>query len=469
MKAPYQRARFGLALAAVMLVAPNLAAADAKRLEADLRAMFGAHGTLAIGDVSSALLRSRLSAHDIRFETPEGERLLIDRYVVSGDYDRPDEVTLEGLRLEDALTDFTLMSAERIVLGEPSRAVFALDDALAAEAVRIGSLAIDGIALDLGSELADDLFYATPLYGGQGRLTVDSVRGKSLSGAAIELFEVAGVAGTLSEVDELGSASFTLESLRIEGLTGLDSDGDEQLARLELRGLDLLTDALAASLARLDMDGDFSDGKGGVQVESLFLDLARMIALAPEEERTQLRMISNVLTDGSGELRLDAAFLANWQAQGEHGVLVSDSQLSVRDALRLAFDVRLPLVLPDGVAPADLFADLEWLEAATLLGGDLRLNLADGGLFTRLATLGAAFEGVTEAQYIEQARTQAQGFGMMFGPEVRELLLGLVSLLEGSAEELELRLTLPPESQLASWLDDPLGLPARLQVSVETR
>ncbi|WP_444677047.1 hypothetical protein [Halomonas sp. E19] len=168
MKAPYQRARFGLALAAVMLVAPNLAAADAKRLEADLRAMFGAHGTLAIGDVSSALLRSRLSAHDIRFETPEGERLLIDRYVVSGDYDRPDEVTLEGLRLEDALTDFTLMSAERIVLGEPSRAVFALDDALAAEAVRIGSLAIDGIALDLGSELADDLFYATPLYGGQG-------------------------------------------------------------------------------------------------------------------------------------------------------------------------------------------------------------------------------------------------------------------------------------------------------------
>lgn len=270
MKAPYQRARFGLALAAVMLVAPNLAAADAKRLEADLRAMFGAHGTLAIGDVSSALLRSRLSAHDIRFETPEGERLLIDRYVVSGDYDRPDEVTLEGLRLEDALTDFTLMSAERIVLGEPSRAVFALDDALAAEAVRIGSLAIDGIALDLGSELADDLFYATPMYGGQGRLTVDSVRGKSLSGTAIELFEVAGVAGTLSEVDELGSASFTLESLRIEGLTGLDSDGDEQLARLELRGLDLLTDSLAASLARLDMDGDFSDGKGACRSSRCF-------------------------------------------------------------------------------------------------------------------------------------------------------------------------------------------------------
>ncbi len=469
MKAPYQGARFGLALAAVMLVAPNLAAADAKRLEAELRAMFGTHGSLAIGDVSSALLRSRLSAHDIRFETPEGERLVIDRYVVSGDYDRPDEVTLEGLRIEDALTDFTLMSAERIVLGEPSRAVFAWDDALSAEAVRIGSLAIDGIVLDLASELAEDLLHGTPLHTGQGRLTIDSVRGKSLSGEAIERFELAGVAGTLSDVDELGSASFTLASLRLEGLTGLDSNGDEQLAKLELRDLDVLTDALVATLARLDVDGDFSDGKGGVQVESLFLDLARMIALAPEEERTQLRMVSNVLTGGSGELMLDAALLGNWQAQGDHGVLVSDSHVTVRDALRLAFDVSLPLVLPEGVTPADLFADLEWLEEATLLGGDLRLNLADRGLFARLATLGAAFEGVTEAQYIEQARTQAQGFGMMFGPEVRALLLGMVSLLEGTAEELELRLTLPPESDLASYLDDPLGLPGRLNVSVETR
>ncbi|WP_444677048.1 hypothetical protein [Halomonas sp. E19] len=78
------------------------------------------------------------------------------------------------------------------------------------------------------------------------------------------------MAGTLSEVDELGSASFTLESLRIEGLTGLDSDGDEQLARLELRGLDLLTDSLAASLARLDMDGDFSDGKGACRSNRCF-------------------------------------------------------------------------------------------------------------------------------------------------------------------------------------------------------
>ncbi|MBW6389759.1 hypothetical protein [Billgrantia antri] len=462
--------RLGQLLTCVALMGGSTTvAADAERLEADLRALFGAGGNLSLGEVSSGMLRSRVTAEEIVFEAEEGERLVIDRYIVSGDYDAPDEVTLEGLRIEDSLTELTLMSAERIVLGEPSHAVFPLHAELAPDEVRLGSLAIDGIVLELASELGEELFFDTPLQDGQGRMTIERVRGESLTHDAIGMLEITGVAGAAENLDEIGSGSFTLASLRLEELTGLDTEGEETLASLLLRDLDVDASELVGSLAMLDVDGDFNDGKGGMRLEGLQLDLARMIELAPEEERTQLRMVSNVLTDGSGELRLDAALLGSWQEKGEHSVLVSDSQIDVQDALRLLFDVNLPVRLPAGVTPADAFADPDWLERATLLGGDMRLSLTDAGLFARLATLGAAMEGMTEAQYVEQARTQAQGLGMMFGPEAQAVLLGLVELLEGSAEELEVRLNLPAESSVASYQTDPLGVVDKLNVKVETR
>ncbi|WP_245904549.1 hypothetical protein [Billgrantia lactosivorans] len=472
MHAPRSRPiRWGqfVAFAALMGACGIATADDAERLEADLRALFGEGGSLSLGEVSRAMLRSRVTAEEIVFEADEGERLLIDRYVVSGDYEAPDEVTLEGIRIEDSLTDLTLMSAERIVLGEPSRAVFPLHADLAPEEVSVGSLAIDGIVLELASELAEELFLDTPLQRGRGRMTIDRVRGESLTHDAIGMLELTGIEGTAEELDEIGSGSFTLASLRLEGLTGIDTEGEETLASLRLHDLDVDASELVGSLDLLDVDGDFDDGKGGLRLEGLYVDLARMIELAPEEERSELRMASNVLTDGSGELRLDAALLGSWQDKGDHSVLVSDSEIDVQDALRLLFDVNLPVQLPSGVTPADAFADTAWLERATLLGGDMRLNLSDEGLFARMATLGAAMEGITEAQYVEQARTQAQGIGMMFGPEAQAVLLGLVELLEGSAEELEVRASLPAESSVGSYKADPLGVAEKLNIKVETR
>ncbi|RDB42388.1 hypothetical protein DU490_13300 [Halomonas sp. DQ26W] len=462
--------RLGSAMVfATLMGASGAVFADAERLETELRTLFGGHGSVEVGDVSSAMLRSRVTAQDVVFESEEGERLLIDSYEVSGNYDSPDEVTLKGVRIEDSLTELMLMSAERIVLGKPSRAVFALDDSLAAEEVRIGSLAIDDIVIDLASEIAEDLFYGTPFKASQGRMTIDRVRGQSLSNDAIGMLEIIGVAGSGEDLDEFGSGSFTLASLRFEGLSGLDIDGEEQLDSLVLRDFTVESDQLVGSLSLLDVDGDFSDGEGGVRLEGFHINLARMIEMAPEDERTELRMASNVLTDGTGELRVDAAFLGSWEEGAEHNVLISDSRIELHDALSLMLDINLPVVLPQGVEPADVFADIDWLEAATLLGGDIRLSLANQGLFGRLATLGAAMEGVTESQYIEQARTQARGLGMMFGPQVQSVLMGLVELLEGAADELEISVTLPSESTMATYMVDPLGLPDKLSMKVETR
>lgn len=359
------------------LVFTTPALADPERLEADLHAFFAGAGTLEIGETSSALLRRRVTAEDLRFASRDGERLSVERYIVTGDYDRPDEVTLEGIRLEAFLDEPAVMTVERVVLNDPGRAVPPRDDEALAEQW-LGGLVLAGMNLELA--------------GGP-----------------------------------------------------------------------------VASLASLRLDGDLEDGSGGLWVEALEIDLARMIDQAPADERTRLRMIGNVLTEGSGRLRLDATFDAQWEEHDDHARLASEGHIDLEDALHLAHAVTLPIRLPEGVGAAEVFTDETRLEAATLLGGELRLTLGDRGLFPRLLTLGAAMEGVSEAQYLEQARTQAQGFGMMFGPQVQALLSGLVALMEGSAETLELSVTLPAESRLESLAEDPLALPERLDLRVETR
>ncbi|MGM0984645.1 MAG: hypothetical protein ACQEXG_14685 [Pseudomonadota bacterium] len=456
-------------LALVTLLPAVSAQGSTERLEADLRGVFGEHGEITIGEVSSGVLRSQVTAEEVLFRGEEGERLLIDRYVVSGDYDSPDEVTLEGVRLEDELSEMALVEIERIVLGEPSRAVFPLDDSLAPQDVRIATLAIDDIILDLSSELARDMFDDAELDDAQGRMTIARVRGEGLSHTAIERFEIADVSGMGENLGEFGAGSFTLASLVFEGLQGLDNEDEQSLDALLLSDLVVDSERLVGSLARLSVDGDFSDGQGGLEIDDFQADLARMIELAPEEERAQMRMASNVLTDGSGDLRVDVALLGNWEEGESQSLITSDSHVTVHDAIRLLVDVELPVVLPEGVTPAAVFAEDGVLESATLLGGSLRLILAEQGLFGRMATLGAAMEGITESQYLEQARTQAEGFGMMFGPEVQQFLLGLVSLAEGAADELEVALTLPAESNLETYTGDPMALPERLEMRVDTR
>ncbi|MBB3185822.1 hypothetical protein FHR95_003415 [Halomonas fontilapidosi] len=457
-----------VAMSLSAVVAPH-AHGSTERLEADLRSLVSGQGEVEIGEVSSGVLRSQVAAQALEFRGEAGERLIIDRYVVNGDYDSPDEVILEGLRLEDELSELALVEIERIVLGEPSRAVFPLDGSLAPQDVSIATLAIDDVIFDFASELARELFDEADVDDTQARITIARVRGEGLSHAAIDRFEVADVSGVGESLGEFGAGSFTLASLVFEGLQGLDTEEQQRLDALVLSDLVIDAERLVGRLARLSVDGDMSDGEGGVVIDDFQADLARMIELAPEEERAQLRMASNVLTDGSGNLRIDAALLGNWEEGETQSLITSDSQVTVHDALRLGFDIELPVVLPEGISPAAVFADAEVLELATLLGGNLRLILNEEGLFGRMATLGAAMEGITESQYIEQARTQAEGFGMMFGPQVQQFLLGLVSLAEGTAEELEVALTLPAESNLETYTGDPLSLPERLEMRVETR
>ncbi len=82
-----------------------------------------------------------------------------------------------------------------------------------------------------------------------------------------------------------------------------------------------------------------------------------MIELAPAEKRTRLRMMSNVLTGGSGQLSLDAAFDGQWEALDDtRAMLLGKSRVTADDAFRWTFDSETPARLPEGADPASYFA-----------------------------------------------------------------------------------------------------------------
>ncbi|MBR2514413.1 MAG: hypothetical protein IKE45_10420 [Halomonas sp.] len=455
----------GMATFSLLVAGPSFASTE--RLETELTALF-ADGELSIGDVSKAMLRERFTAEDIVYDSPEGERLKIERYIVIGNYDNPDEVRVEGIRVEDSLTELLLLSMDSAVFGEPGMAVFN-DEAMRQTPLNIASLSIDNFILDLDSELASDMLYELDIRQAPGRLEIAEVRGKAISADALGMLEFSGVAMHGEDLGDLGSGSFIIDRMRFEDLRGMQGEQEEHLGAMLLENMAIESDVLVATLDRLRVDSDFKDGEGGVWIETLELDLNRMIALAPPSERTEIRMISNVLTDGSGKLVLDAHFEGHWDERESHSVLGGDSRITIRDAMGLSFNYDLPVVLPKDVTPMDALRDTRLLDAATLLGGDLALTLNDEGLLSRLVTLGATMEGISEAQLIEQARTQAKGFGMMFGPEAQSVMMGMVELLEGSASQLMLNITLPAESNLQTYVEDPLGLPGQLSLQVETR
>ncbi|MFO7908520.1 MAG: hypothetical protein R6U42_00560, partial [Halomonas sp.] len=271
-----------------------------------------------------------------------------------------------------------------------------------------------------------------------------------------------------NNMDELGDVSLVIGRLRVEDVQGLQQEELERIGAMSLERLSMDSDTFAASLASLNLDGDLSDGAAQVEMEALELDLDRMIALSPREERTQRRMVANVLTDGTGLLGMDADFMVRWEELANQSLLGGDGQILLRDALGVSLNVELPVQLPEGVTPVDVLSDRVTLDDATLLGGEAALTLDDHGLLTRLVTLAATLEGVTEEQILEVARTQARGYGMVFGSQIEAVLMGGMTLLEGGASQMIMRITLPDESRLNTYTDDPLGLPDLLSLEVET-
>ncbi|MGQ0334178.1 hypothetical protein [Halomonas elongata] len=464
--------RLALAMAlSVPLAGPALA--DAEKLEADLRALFADQpGELTIGDVSESLLGGETRAEGLEYVSDRGERVHVDRYVVEGDYDDPDRVVLEGLRVteeEDGQTG--TITAHRLVVVEPSRPVLSPRGVLA-DGLEAAELTAEELVIARSGRTVLDTAGEAPRSVTNPRLTVERLHVRDLAPDTIGSLEATDITGSGEAFGEIGDGEFTLGALNIEGLHDLKSQTEARADRVELKNLDIEAQRLVATLERLLVDGDMADGAGGLWLESLDLDLARMIELAPAEKRTRLRMMSNVLTGGNGRLTLDAAFDGQWKSLDDsRAMLLGESRVTADDAFRWTFDSETPARLPEGVDPSTYFAEVNGLDDVTLLGGEVETTLTDLGLFGRLPAVIATSQGMSEDEFMAQARTQAKGLGSLFGPEFATLFGGLVDMMEGKASELVVHFTLPEgdEQELDALADDPLVLPSKLSMQVHTR
>ncbi|MDR5860835.1 hypothetical protein FZZ93_15245 [Halomonas eurihalina] len=464
--------RLALAMAlSVPLAGPALA--DAEKFEADLRALFADRpGELTIGEVSESLLGGETRAKDLEYVSERGERVQVDRYVVEGNYDDPDQVVLEGLKVteeEDGQTG--TITARRLVVVEPSRPVLSPRGVLADD-LEAAELTAEGLVIERNGRTVLDAAGETPRSVTNPRLTVEHLDVRDIAPTTIGSLEATDIAGSGEAFGEIGDGEFTLGTLNIKGLRDLNSQAGARADRVELKNLDIEAQRLAATLDRLLVDGDMADGAGSLRLESLDLDLARMIELAPAEERTRLRMMSNVLTGGNGHLALDAAFDGQWEALDDtRAMLLGESRVTAADAFRWTLDSETPARLPEGVDPSTYFAEVDGLDDVTLLGGEIETTLTDLGLFGRLPAVIATSQGMSEDEFMAQARTQAKGLGSLFGPEFATLFGGLVDMMEGKASELVVHFTLPEgdEQELDALADDPLVLPSKLSMQVHTR
>nr|WP_300306306.1 hypothetical protein [Halomonas sp.] len=456
------RLNFVAAAALGVALMPGLAQADAEQLEQDLRTQLSSQGELKVAKVSDSFLGGTTTAEQVRLVDEEGGTTTIGKYIVKGDYEDPDEVILEGVNM---VQDQATLTMERMTFTSPGQAVLDLEDLPYTAENPLKGVSLKGLVLDQ-SQGAVDLDLPFGVAG--GRIELDELNASDLSEQAIGSLTLSNLSATSDDFGDIGAGTIMLPSLSFSGLTGIDTD-KPTVDSLELKDLDIATDKLVMTLGHLVSEGDLADGKFSGNMEALSLNLGKMIELAPVDERTNLRMLSNVLTGGSGQLDLDAKMDGSWRAQGANGQLDSQFEMTATDALRFGLDAGIPLTLPKGAEPAEYFASLEdWTELDTQ-GGDMTLTLSNLGAFERIAPVAATLMGVSENEWLEQIRTQAKGMSTMMGPEIGAVLSGLVQMMDGKAKDMTVSLALPPSAEAPKLAQDPLGLPAAMQMQVNVK
>lgn len=472
-------------LSIALLALVGQANADSEQLEAGLRAMFSAEdGELTIDKVSDSLFGGTSTAEGLVYTDPNAGTLRIDRYVVEGDYDSPDKVTVDGLTFGTLDGEDSVLSAAKLILNKPDRAVidFGLlaDGELdySAESMRIDKLVLVANEQSAGS----DADFKALLEDFVGRMELDKLELRQLSEDGVDGLSVEGLRGEFDKLQQLGAGSISLEKLLMNGIgipdmdatTGAsidDFDDVPSIKDLTLSRLDIDTEGLVASIESMASDQDWSDGKTGTTINNMVIDLGRMIELMPADERTNARMFSNMLTGGSNVVTLNAEGSGNLEElpDGKADYQV-EGKITLSDALSLDSMVNLVLLTPPGMETADYVMQIEQgdLDLLDFESGKARLGIVNQGLFNRIPSVAAVAEGISEAEFLQQARTQAKGMGNMFGPQVAEVLVGLVNMMDGKASQMNVRVTLPSFKALENSINDPLGLPDKLSMTVET-
>ncbi|WP_027967425.1 hypothetical protein [Halomonas halocynthiae] len=472
-----------VALSVALLAFAAQANASSEQLEAGLRAMFANDaGELTIDNVSDSLFGGSSTAEGLVYVEPSVGTLRIDSYVVNGDFDSPDDVVIEGITFSAEGSETDALSADKLTLNRPDRAVVDPVEVLkgemdfSAESVLLNALTVAINEQSAGS----DADFIELLEDFTGKVALKRLEFRQVSQERVDGVTLEGMSSEFDEFQQLGAGSMSLDKLMMNGLNvaGMQtiSEGDlDELAaplitEMTLNGFEIDAEGLAASLESMVSDQDWSNGETGTTVSNLVIDLGRVIEWVPADERTEVRMVSNILTGGSNILTLNAEGSGSLEelSDGRADYQVK-SDVRLDDALSLKSMVGLVLLTPEGMSAADQVMQIEQgnLELLDFESGKAHLGLVNQGLFNRLPAVAATVEGISEAEFIQQTRTQAKGMGNVLGPQVSELMVGLVDMMEGKASQVDVSVTLPSFKSLETSIDDPLGLPDKLSMKVE--
>lgn len=474
-----------LALSIALLALSTQASADSEQLEAGLRAMFADDGgELTIDKVSDSLFGGSSTAEGLVYTEPSAGTLRIDRYVVDGDFDSPDKITIDGMTFSTEGGEASALSAAKLTIEKPDRAV--IDPSLVADGdldFSAESMLFDKLTLVVNEQtVGSDTDFREMLEDFVGQMKLNSLEFRQVTQDGFDGLTLEGLSAEFDKLQQLGAGKASLEKLMMNGISVPDiesasafsmDDMEEvpSISDMTLKALDIDTEGLVASLESMTSDQDWGDGQTGTSINNLVVDLGRIIELMPADERTNARMVSNVLTGGGNVLTLNAEGSGSLEElpDGKADYQV-EGKIKLADALSLDSMVGLMLLTPEGMETADYVMQIEQgnFDLLDFESGKAHLELVNQGLFNRIPAVAATVQGISESEFLEQARTQAKGMGNMVGPQVSEVLLGLVNLMDGKANQMKVSVTLPSMQELEANAEDPLGLPDKLSMKVET-
>ena len=449
------------------LLLSGTVSASSEQLEADLRQrMAGENDRLTFSRIYEDEATQRYIAEEVAITHTNGDVITIERYSVEGDYERPDQVVMDGIAVREAAQSAPLLSIATLVLPEPSRAVFSTEDVdQAVENVAFKAITARDITLRLDGgvteSVLDDMNTTYP----EGQIHISGFTVEGLSRNALQLLEIEDVSAELTDLESGITSELALANLRIEQLVGLDRPGEESVEHAELNGFSLIGDNWQAVLERLWVNGSSYSGDAGF--EGAYFDVAELIHLVPLEDRQAFQSLSNVLTGGTGELRADGYSHSRWEEAGKENRLVSEGALTLAGAAGLEFTMNLPITLPAGTTIEQATRNPALLESATLHGGDLVVAYSDEGMLPRLATELAAQQGVNEERVISQTLAQAQQLGQLFGPQVTKLMTAMVDIMAGYSQQLTVNVGLPNPFTLNQLIMNPMGSAEQLRFTFE--
>lgn len=448
-----------------LLLLSGAVSASPQQLEAELRERLASESSaFTVAQVYEQ--PDAIVAEDIAITYANGHVFTIERYLVEGDYHRPDNIVIDGMAVSEAGDSLPFLSVASIELPNASQAVPSMDEMSAPDMV-LEALSAHDITLNLPGEAADKFLSELDPPPFEGQLHIETLTLEEVSSSAIGLFDIQGVSADFNDLKNGISSAFSLANLRIEQLTGIDTPGEESVEHAALNGMNLSGEGWSVALDNAWVEGNSYVGDAGF--EGAFFDIGGLLPLLPLEQRQGFETFSKVLTGGSGQLQAEGRSHSRWEEEEETDRLISDGYLRLSGAAGIEYSLDLPISLPKSVSIEQAMQTPELFESATLHGGEAVVAYSDEGLLPRLTTEIAANESITEAQAISMAMGQVRQLEPSLGLQITKLMTGMVDIMAGHSQALTVNVALPNPFTVNQFMMNPMRSAERFTLTFELK